>query len=107
MGIDKNPEKTNKKLGDYMVTLNRMLELTDNEPQSGEFREDIIKGLIKTEYLPTFARSIHYDKLLSLFEKLYCWKYTDEEAKKRIQSYVKTILSYKVEPEKRYAYILK
>ena len=103
----KNPDKTNKKLGDYMITLNRMLELTDNEPQTGEFREDIIKGLIKPEYLPTFARSIHFDKLLSLFEKLYCWKYTDEEAKKRIQSYVKTILSYKVEPEKRYAYILK
>ena len=103
----KNPEKTNKKIGDYMIILSRMLELTNNEPESGEFREDIVKGLVKKEYLPTFARSIHYDKLLSLFEKVYCWKYADTETKKRVQSYVKTILSYKVDPAKKYAYIVK
>ena len=102
----KNPEKTNKKLGDYMIILERILQLTDNEPGSLEFREDIIKGLLKEEYLPTFARSVHFDKLISLFDKLYRWKHTDLECKKRIQSYVKLILSYKVEPEKKYAHIL-
>ena len=50
--------------------------------------------------MPTFARSIHYDRLLNLFNKLYYWKYTDNEAKKRIKGYVKTILSYKVDYEK-------
>ena len=102
----KNPEKTNKKLGDYMIILERILQLTDNEPGTLEFREDIIKGLLKKEYLPTFARSVHFDKLISLFDKLYCWKHTDLECKKRIQSYVKLILSYKVEPEKKYSHIL-
>ena len=102
----KNPEKTNKKLGDYMIILERILQLTDNEPGTLEFREDIIKGLLKEEYLPTFARSVHFDKLISLFDKLYRWKHTDLECKKRIQSYVKLILSYKVEPEKKYSHIL-
>ena len=103
----KNPEKTNKKLGDYMTILERILQLTDNEPNTLEFREDTIKGLIKTEYLPTFARSIHYDRLLNLFNKLYCWKHTDDEAKKRIKEYVKTILNYKLDYEKKYAHLLK
>ena len=103
----KNPDRTNKKIGDYMIILGRMLELTENEPQTGEFREDIIKGLIKEEYLPTIARSVHYDTFLRLFDKLYSWKYIDDEAKKRIQNYVKIILSYKVDSDRKYAHILK
>ena len=102
----KYPEKTNKKIGDYMIILNRILQLTDNEPETLEFREDIIKGLLKEEYLPTFARSIHYDTLLGLFEKLYNWKYTDIEAKKRIQNYIKKILEYKIEPRRKFAHLL-
>ena len=102
----KYPEKTNRKIGDYMIILGRILQLTDNEPQMGEFREGIIKDLIKEEYLPSFARSIHYDTFLGLFDKLYNWKYIDDEAKKRIQNYVKTILKYKIDPERKYAHIL-
>ena len=30
----KNPEKTNKKFGDYMTILERILQLTDNEPNT-------------------------------------------------------------------------
>ena len=102
----KYPEKTNRKIGDYMIILGRILQLTDNEPQMGEFREGIIKDLIKEEYLPSFARSIHYDTFLGLFDILYNWKYIDDEAKKRIQNYVKTILKYKIDPERKYAHIL-
>ena len=102
----KYPEKTNKKIGDYMIVLNRILQLTDNEPGTLEFREDIIKGLLKEEYLLAFARSIHYDTLLRLFEKLYNWKYTDAEAKKRIQNYIRKILKYKIEPRRKFAHLL-
>ena len=102
----KYPEKTNKKIGDCMIILNRILELTDNEPETLEFRENIIKGLVKEEYLPTFARSIHYDILLGLFEKLYNWKHINIEAKKRIQNYIKKILEYKIEPKRKFAHIL-
>ena len=103
----KNPDKTNKKIGDYMIILGRILELTENEPQTGEFREDIINELIKEEYLPTIDRSVNYDTFLRLFDKLYNWKYIDEEAKKRIKNYVKIILSYKVDSDRKYAHILK
>jgi glycosyltransferase involved in cell wall biosynthesis len=103
----KYPEKTNKKIGDYTIIMGRILELTENEPQTGEFREDIIKGLLREDYLQTFARSIYYDTFINLFVKLYNWKYIDKEAKKRIQNYLKLILSFKIQPEKKFSDILK
>ena len=103
----KNPEKTNKKIGDYMIILGRILELTDKDSESGEFRENILKDLLQDSYLKGLSRSVHYDTFLSLFEKLYNWKYIDNEAKKRIQNYVKLILSYSVESKRKYGYMLK
>ncbi len=101
----KNPDKTNKKLGDYMIILERMLELTENEPQMGEFRESIIKEMTDKQYMPTIARSVHYDKFLSLFEKFYNWKYIDKEVKNRIRGYIETILSYRVDSERKYSHL--
>ena len=103
----KNPEKSNKKIGDYMIILERMLQLTENEPQSGEFRESIITELVNEDYLKGIARSIHYDKFLTLFEKMFNWKYIDDEGKKRIQEKVRTIISYKVESRKKFADLFK
>ena len=102
----KNPEKANKKIGDYMIILERMLQLTDNEPQSGEFREHILFELINDQYLSAIARSIHYEKFLSLFEKFYNWKYIDKETKKKIQNNVKKILSYRIDSKKKFENLL-
>ena len=103
----KYPDKTNKKIGDYMTILGRMLELTDNEPQTGEFREDILKELTDKQYMPTIARSVHYNRFLSLFEKFYHWKYIDREAKKRVKQIVKDLLNYRVDSEKKFAHLFK
>jgi glycosyltransferase involved in cell wall biosynthesis len=102
----KYPEKTNKKIGDFILILERIFYLTDNEPQSEEFRENILKFLLDKDYLPTIARSIHYDRYLTLFEKLYLWKYTNNETKTKIKENVKFILSYNVESTKKYANII-
>ena len=102
----KNPDKTNKKLGDYMIILERMLELTDDDKETLEIREDILSNLVQDQYLPSIARSVHFDKFLSLLEKLYNWKYTTPECKKRINGYVEFSLKYWVDPEKIVKYIL-
>ena len=102
----KNPDKTNKKLGDYMIILERMLELTEDDKESLEIREDILSNLVQDQYLPSIARSVHFDKLLSLFEKLYNWKYITKEAQKRINKYVEFCLKYWVDPAKKIKYIL-
>ena len=102
----KNPDKTNKKLGDYMIILERMLELTDDDKETLEIREDILSNLVQDQYLPSIARSVHFDKFLSLFEKLNNWKYITPDAKKRINKYVEFCLKYWVDPEKKVRYIL-
>ena len=102
----KNPDKTNKKLGDYMIILERMLELTDDDKETLEIREDILSNLVQDQYLPSIARSVHFDKFLSLFEKLYNWKYTTPDCKKRINKYIEFCLKYWVDPEKKVKYIL-
>ena len=102
----KNPDKTNKKLGDYMIILERMLELTEDDKESLEIREDILSNLVQDQYLPSIARSEHFDKFLSLFEKLYNWKYITKEAQKRINKYVEFCLKYWVDPAKKIKYIL-
>ena len=102
----KNPDKTNKKLGDYMIILERMLELTEDDKESLEIREDILSNLVQDQYLPSIARSVHFEKFLSLFEKLYNWKYVTTEVKKKINKYVEFCLKYWVDPEKKVKYIL-
>ena len=77
------------------------------KPQTGEFREDIIKELTDKQYMPTIARSVHYNKFLSLFEKFYHWKYIDKEAKKRVKNYVKDLLSYRIDSEKKFVHLFK
>ena len=103
----KYPDKTNKKIGDYLIILGRMLELTENEPQTGEFREDIIKELTDKQYMPTIARSVHYIKFLSLFEKLYNWKYIAPDAKKRVKKYVRDLINYRVDSGRKFAHLFK
>ena len=103
----KNPAKTNRDLGNYLLILSRMLELTENEPDTLEFREEILRHILKDGYLECFARSIYYDTLINLFERLYSWKYTNAEVKKRIKAYIQMILKHKYEPEKKFEHILK
>ena len=101
----KYPAKTNKKIGDFMIILERMLQLTENEPQSGEFREFILKQLGSDEYLPTIARSIHYEKYLYLVEKAYKWKHINKVTKNNLKKFFNYILSFEVEANDKYSYL--
>ena len=99
-------EDSNKKIGDYMLVLERMLQLTENEKDNGEFRENILKELLEEKYLKSIARSIFYDKFITLFEKIYNWKYADKDTKRRTKENIKTIISYKIESGKKFINLL-
>ena len=101
----KYPAKTNKKIGDFMIILERMLQLTENEPQSGEFREFILKQLGSDEFLPTIARSIHYEKYLYLVEKAYKWKHINKVTKNNLKKFFNYILSFEIEANDKYSYL--
>jgi glycosyltransferase involved in cell wall biosynthesis len=64
----KNPEKSNKKIGDYILITERILELTENEPQFLEFREWSMRKLGEDTFIKAVARSIYYDRYLTICE---------------------------------------
>ena len=102
----KNPDKANKLIGDYMIISERLLELTENEPGSIEFREYILRKFGQERYMKAVARSNYYDKYLFLCDKFINWKYTDKETKERLLNYVKFLLEFKVDPGRMFGYIL-
>ena len=103
----KYPKKSNKKIGDYMIILERILKLTKDERQSGKFREFVIKLIGTDDYLPAIARSIHFEKYLYLIEEEFRWKYNTDERKNNIKKYFKYLLNYEITPNERFEYILK
>ena len=102
----KNPEKANKQIGDYMIITERLLELTEDEPGSIEFREFILRKFGQERYMKAVARSNYYDKYLFLCDKFINWKYIDKETKERLLNYVKFLLEFKVDPGRMFGYIL-
>ena len=99
-------EESNKKIGDCMQVLERIFQLTENEKELGEFRENILNELLKEKYLNAIGRSIFYDKLVVLFEKIYNWKFADSDTKKRIKEDIKNIIKYRIEPKKKFVNLL-
>ena len=102
----KNPEKSNKKIGDFMLITERLLELTENEPGSIEFREFALRKLGEKKFMKAIARSVYYDKYLYLCDKFINWKYIDQETKKRTLDFVKYLLKFKINVENMFEYIL-
>ena len=101
----KNPKKTNKKIGDFMIIVERLLKMTDNEPQSGEFREFALMQIGTDEYLPTIARSVHFEKYLFLIEKAYKWKYINQSSKNRIKKFFNYVLNFEINSNDRFSYL--
>ncbi len=99
-------ESGNKDIGDYMLVLERIIQLTEKDKECGEFRENILKELTTEHYLKAIARSIFYDKFLTLYEKIYNWKFGDKETKKRAKENIKNIISYKIESKKKFVDLL-
>ena len=102
----KNPEKSNKKIGDFILITERLLELTENEPGSIEFREFALRKLGEKKFMKAIARSVYYDKYLYLCDKFINWKYIDQETKKRTLDFVKYLLKFKINVENMFEYIV-
>ena len=91
-----NPEKSNKKIGDYILITERLLELTENEPQFLQFREFTMRKIGEEAFIKGVARSIYYDRYLTCCENFINWKYIDKAAKERSLKFMKFLLSYNV-----------
>ena len=102
----KNPQRINNIFGDYTTIVEKILDLTNKEPKSNEYREYILKKLDEEKILKALSRSIYYDKYLNLLGKLIKWKSIDKDTKERCQQYAKNVLNYEVDPETKFGYML-
>ena len=102
----KNPEKSNKKIGDYVLITERILELTENEPQFLQFRESTMRKLGEETFIKAVARSIYYDRYLTCCENFINWKYIDRAAKERSLKFMKYLLSFNVGTRNKFSYNL-
>jgi len=102
----KYPDKTNRKILDYIIITEKVLELTENEPQFLEFREHNMKKLGDKNFIPTVARSIYYNRYLTIVENFINWKYITKEVKKRSIEFLKYLLDYNIGTRNKFLHVL-
>ena len=100
------PDKTNKKILDFIIITERIMELTEEEPQFADFRENNMKKLGEDHYMQTVARSAYYDRYLTICADFINWKYIKPDMKKRNIEFLKHLLSFNVGLRKKFGYIL-
>ena len=101
-----NPEKSNKKILDFIIITERIMELTEEEPQFAVFREGNMRKLGENDYIKSIARSAYYDRYLNLCADFINWKYIQPDMKKRSIDFLKYLLSFNVGIKKKFGYIL-
>ncbi len=100
------PDKTNKKILDFIIITERIMELTEDEPQFAAFRESNMRKLGEDAYMKTVARSAYYDRYMSICADFINWKYIKPDMKKRSIEFLKHLLSYNVGIRNKFGYIL-
>ena len=101
----KTPQITNKNFIDYILITERIFDLTSEEVKSIQLRENILKKIGDEQILNALARSLYFDRYISLYEQLIKWKLIDKETKKRNKQIVKYVMVYELDPEKKFGYI--
>ena len=101
----KSPQITNKNFIDYILITERIFDLTSQEVKSIQLRENILKKIGDEQILNALARSLYFDRYISLYEQLIKWKLIDKETKKRNKQIVKYVMVFELDPEKKFGYI--
>ena len=101
----KTPQITNKKFLDYMLITDRLFQLTEKESKSIAFKESLLHRIGDDNIIKALARSIYFDNYLNLFSKFMKSELIDEETKDRNKKFVKYILNFEVDSEKKFGYM--
>jgi glycosyltransferase involved in cell wall biosynthesis len=98
------PEYSNKKIGDYLTIWSKLFELTEDDPDEGVFRLNVLYILIVPNDLrKIFALSYHYEKLLNICRKFYSWKYITFDIKMKVSVYCQEAVKISIPMKKKYS----
>ena len=71
-----------KEIGDYLFIWEKMFDMTENEPDDGLFRLNILYILyVGSDIRQIFSYSYHFERLLNLCRRFFKWKYLTLEIK--------------------------
>lgn len=98
------PEYSNKKIGDYLTIWEKLFELTEDMPDEGIFRLNVLYILIVPNDLrKIFALSYHYEKLLNICRRFYNWKYITLNIKIPLAQYCREAVEISIPMKKKYS----
>ena len=97
------PEYSNKKIGDYLTIWEKLFELTEDGPDEGLFRINILYFFsLPEDKRKLFSLSYHYEKLLNICKKFYHWKYLTYEIKEHLIKFCKGAIEMSIPMKKKY-----
>ena len=98
----KNPEQTNKKLGDYLSMWERAFDMTEDEPDSEYFRLKLIFLLKSPDNRNVFALTYHYERIINLCKRMYNWKFSSQFAKNFAKEFAQETIDLEIPMKKKY-----
>ena len=98
------PEYSNKKIGDYLFIWEKMFDMTENEPDDGLFRLNILYILyVGSDIRQIFSYSYHFERLLNLCRRFFKWKYLTLEVKIPLLQYCRNTIELSIPMKKKYS----
>ena len=99
----KNPDNTNKKLGDYLSMWERTFDLTEDEKDSEYLRLKLIHLLKDPDNRHVFAQTYHYERIIHLCKRMYTWKYSSDFAKKFAKDFALETINLEIPMKRKYS----
>ena len=99
----KNPDMTNKKLGDYLSMWEKTFDLTENEKDSEYLRLKLIHLLKDPDNRHVFAQTYHYERIINLCKRMYKWKYSSDFAKKFAKDFALETIDLEIPIKNKYS----
>ena len=98
------PEYSNKKIGDYLFIWEKLFDMTEEDPDEGVFRLNILYILmVGNDSRKTFTLSYHYERLLNLCRRFYSWKYLTLDIKIPLLQYCRSSVELSIPMKKKYS----
>ena len=98
------PEYSNKKIGDYLFIWEKLFDFTENDPDDGVFRLNILYILyVGRDLRKIFSLSYHYERLLNICRRFYKWKYLTLDIKMQLIPYCRSAVELSIPMKKKYS----
>ena len=101
------PEISNKRIGDYLMTIEKAFEITENDPTSEKFRMSLFESFTKPEdHRIAIAHCDKFEIVLKLCKEFQHWEYASKENKKKARELGADMMGYvmDIETYKRFKY---